>query len=63
MHLCKHFGSQSILPVHVDTLEVLRLEHKDEPHEGDGCMDDLATAWHYYDAYDYIELLPLHLRV
>jgi hypothetical protein len=25
--------------------------------------DDHATAQHYYDAFDYIESLPLHLRV
>jgi hypothetical protein len=47
----------------VETLEVLHLEHKDKPHKGDEQMDDLTTAWHCYDAYDYIELLPLHLRV
>ena len=51
------------LPVRVDTSEVLHLEHKDEPHEGDGRTDDLATARHYYDVYDYIESLPLHLCV
>ena len=51
------------LPVRVDTSEVLHLEHKDEPHEGGGRTDDLATARHCYDAYDYIESLPLHLRV
>jgi hypothetical protein len=26
-------------------------------------MDDHATAQHCYDAFDYIESLPLHLRV
>jgi hypothetical protein len=26
-------------------------------------IDDHATAWHCYDAFDYIELLPLHLHV
>ena len=51
------------LPVHVDTSEVLHLEHKDEPHEGDGWTDDLATAQHCYDAFDYIESLLLHLHV
>jgi hypothetical protein len=25
--------------------------------------DDHATAQHCYDAFDYIESLPLHLRV
>ena len=55
--------AQRFLPVHVDTLEVLHLEHKDEPHEGDGRTDNLTTARHYYDAFDYIESLPLHLRV
>jgi hypothetical protein len=25
--------------------------------------DDHATARHCYDVFDYIELLPLHLRV
>ena len=35
---------QRFLPVRVDTSEVLHLEHKDEPHEGDGWTDDLATA-------------------
>ena len=55
--------AQCFLPVRVDTLEVLHLEHKDEPHKGDGQTDDLATAWHCYDVYDYIELLLLHLRV
>jgi hypothetical protein len=25
--------------------------------------DDHATARHYYDTFDYIESLPLHLRV
>jgi hypothetical protein len=55
--------AQHFLPVRVDTSEVLHLEHKDEPHEGDERTDDLATARHCYDAYDYIESLPLHLRV
>ena len=55
--------AQCFLPVRVDTSEVLHLEHKDEPHEGDGCTDDLATARHCYDAFDYMESLPLHLRV
>ena len=36
--------ARRFLPVRVDTSEVLHLEHKDEPHEGDGCTDDLATA-------------------
>jgi hypothetical protein len=26
-------------------------------------MNDHATARHCYDAFDYIELLPLHLRI
>jgi hypothetical protein len=47
----------------VDTSEVLHLEHKDEPHEGDEWTDDLATARHYYDTYDYIKSLPLHLHI
>ena len=51
------------LPIRVDTSEVLHLEHKDEPHEGDGRTDDLATAQHYYNAFNYIESLLLHLRV
>jgi len=55
--------ARRFLPIRVDTLEVLHLEHKDEPHEGDGCTNDLATAWHCYDAYDYIKSLLLHLRV
>ena len=55
--------AQRFLPISVDTSEVLHLEHKDEPHEGDGWMDDLATARHCYDVFDYIESLPLHLRV
>jgi hypothetical protein len=25
--------------------------------------NDHATAWHCYDAFDYIKSLPLHLRV
>jgi hypothetical protein len=36
--------TQRFLPIRVDTSEVLHLEHKDEPHEGDERMDDLATA-------------------
>ena len=28
--------ARRFLPVRVDTSEVLHLEHKDEPHEGDG---------------------------
>ena len=51
------------LPVRVDTSEVLHLEHKDEPHEANGREDDFASARHCYDAYDYIESIPLHLRV
>jgi hypothetical protein len=47
----------------VDTLEVLHLEHKDKPHEGDEWMDNLTTTRHCYDAYNYIESLLLHLRV
>jgi hypothetical protein len=47
----------------VDASEVLHLEHKGEPHEGDEGTDDIVIAWHCYDAYDYIESLPLHLRV
>ena len=54
---------QRFLPVRVDTSEVLHLEHKDEPHEGDRRMDDLITARHCYDVFDYIESLPRHLRV
>ena len=54
--------AQRFLSIRVDTSEVLHLEHKDKPHEGDGQTDDLATAWHCYDAFDYIESLPLHLR-
>ena len=46
--------AQRFLPVRVDTLEVLHLEHKDEPHEGEGRTNDLATTRHCYDAYDYI---------
>jgi hypothetical protein len=26
-------------------------------------MDEHATAWHCYDVFNYIESLPLHLRV
>ena len=55
--------AQCFLHVLVDTSEVLHLEHKDEPHEGDGRTDDLATARHCYDAYDYIKSLSLHLHV
>jgi hypothetical protein len=55
--------AQRFLPVRVDTSKVLHLEHKDEPQKGDEQTDDLATAWHCYDAYDYIESLPLHLRI
>ena len=55
--------AQRFLPVHVDTSEVLHLEHKDEPHEGDEWTDDLTTARHCYDTFNYIESLPLHLRV
>ena len=55
--------ARRFLPVRVDTLEVLHLEHKYEPHEGDGQTDDLATAQHCYDMFDYIESLPLHLHV
>jgi hypothetical protein len=47
----------------VDTSEVLHLEHKDEPHEGDERTDDLTIARHCYDTYDYIESLLLYLRV
>jgi hypothetical protein len=47
----------------VNISKVLHLEHKDEPHEGDERTDDLATARHCYDTYDYIESLPLHLHV
>jgi hypothetical protein len=47
----------------VDTSEVLHLEHKDEPYEGDEQTDNLTTARHCYDTYDYIESLSLHLRV
>ena len=55
--------ARRFLPVRVDSSEVLHLEHKDELHKGDGRTDDLATARHCYDAYDYIESLLLHLRV
>ena len=55
--------ARRFLPVRVDTSEVLHLEHKDEPHKGDGHTDDLATTRHCYNVYDYIESLPLHLRV
>ena len=55
--------ARCFLPVRVDTSEVLHLEHKDEPHEGDGRTDELATARHCYDAFDYIKSLPLHLCV
>jgi hypothetical protein len=26
-------------------------------------IDDHASAWHYYNTFDYIESLLLHLRV
>jgi hypothetical protein len=55
--------AQRFHPVHVDTSEVLHLEHKDEPYEGDEQTDNLTTARHCYDTYDYIESLSLHLRV
>ena len=55
--------AQRFLPIRVDTSEVLHLEHKDKPHEGDEWMDDLATARHCYDAFNNIESLLLHLRV
>ena len=55
--------ARRFLPVRVDTSEVLHLEHKDEPHEGDGWTDDLATARHCYDAFEYIESLLLHLCI
>ena len=55
--------ARRFLHVCVDTSEVLHLEHKDEPHDGDGRTDDLATARHCYDAYNYIESLPMHLHV
>jgi hypothetical protein len=55
--------AQRFLLVRVDTYEVLHLEHKDELHEGDERMDNLVTAQHCYNTYDYIESLPLHLCV
>jgi hypothetical protein len=55
--------AQRFLLVRVDTSEVLHLEHKDELHEGDERMDNLVTAQHCYNTYDYIESLPLHLCV
>jgi hypothetical protein len=55
--------AQRFLLVRVDTSEVLHLEHKDELNEGDERMDNLATAQHCYNTYDYIESLPLHLCV
>ena len=47
----------------MDASELLHLEHKNEPHEGDEWTDDLTTARHCYDTFNYIESLPLHLRV
>jgi hypothetical protein len=46
----------------VDTLEVLRLEHKDEPHVKDKVDVSNCTAC-YLDTFVYIEMVPLHLRV
>jgi hypothetical protein len=46
----------------VDTLEVLRLEHKDEPHVKHKVDVSNSTAC-YLDAFVYIETVPLHLRV
>jgi hypothetical protein len=53
-----------------DTLDVLHLEHKDEPHKRGtirewrvDMKDDHTTARHCYNVFDYIESLPLHLRV
>jgi hypothetical protein len=46
----------------VDTLEVLRLEHKDEPHVKDKVGVSNCTAF-YLDAFVYIETVPLHLRI
>jgi hypothetical protein len=43
----------------VDTLVVLRLLHKDEPHVKD--MSNCTAC--YLDAFVYIETVPLHLRV
>ena len=55
--------ARRFLHIRVDSSEVLHLEHKDEPHEGDEWTDNLTTARHCYDAFDYIESLPLHLLV
>ena len=55
--------TQRFLPVRVDTSELLHLEHKDEPHEGDKCTDDLATARHYYNADQFASAAPAHLVV
>jgi hypothetical protein len=46
----------------VDTLEVLRLKHKDEPHVKDK-VDVSNRTGCYLDAFVYIETVPLHLRV
>jgi hypothetical protein len=52
-----------------DTLEVLHLEHKDEPHERDdpraegGCDEQPCNCMHCNGMFVYIESLPLHLRV
>jgi hypothetical protein len=46
----------------VDTLEVLRLEHKDEPQVKDKVDVSKCTAC-YLDAFVYNETVPLHLRV
>jgi hypothetical protein len=46
----------------VDTLVVLRLLHKDEPHVKDKVdMNNCSVC--YLDAFVYIETIPLHLRV
>jgi hypothetical protein len=41
---------------------MLRLEHKDKPHVKDKVDVRNCTAC-YLDAFVYIEMVPLHLRV
>ncbi|KAF8654585.1 hypothetical protein HU200_061783 [Digitaria exilis] len=57
-----HNRYEAFHPVRVDTLEVLQLEHKDEPHERIATDVSNCTAC-YFDALSYTETVPLHPHI
>ena len=53
--------AQRLLPVRMDTSEVLHLEHKDEPHEGDGRTRNCMALLRRVRLHRVASAAPTHL--